>query len=88
MVSLEAMALGQPLLRNRTGGWQEQLLGGINGFDLGETGLTPQPQHVQLLQRLRDPLLTTNSQLQTMAQAARAKAKSFSQMNYSNWLLN
>ncbi len=35
------MAMGQPLLRNRTGGWQEQLKpDGINGFDLGETGIT------------------------------------------------
>lgn len=87
MVAVEAMALGQPLLRNRSGGWQEQLEAGVNGFDLGETGLDPLPDQVQLLQRLRDPQAVTNYQLKAMSQAARAKAEKLTFGGFPNWLL-
>jgi glycosyltransferase involved in cell wall biosynthesis len=87
MVAVEAMALGQPLLRNRSGGWHEQLIEGVTGFDLGETGPDPHPDQLQLLQRLRNPTVTSEAQLQTMAQAARDRAKQLSDSNYIHWLL-
>jgi hypothetical protein len=87
MVAVEAMALGQPLLRNRSGGWHEQLEVGVNGFDLGETGLDPLPDQVQLLQRLRDPQAVTNYQLRAMAQAARTKAQKLTFGGFLSWLL-
>jgi hypothetical protein len=75
------------LLRNRSGGWQEQLEAGVNGFDLGETGPDPLPDQVRLLQHLRDPQAVTNYQLKTMAQAARAKAEKLTFGGFLNWLL-
>ena len=87
MVAVEAMALGQPLLRNRCGGWQEQLEAGVNGFDLGETGPDPLPDQVQLLQRLRDPQAVTDYQFREMAQAARAKAVKLTFEGFLSWLL-
>jgi hypothetical protein len=87
MVAVEAMALGQPLLRNRSGGWHEQLIEGVTGFDLGETGPDPHPDQLQLLQRLRNPAVTSEAQLQTMAQAARAKAATFAGSHYASWLI-
>ena len=88
IVSVEAMALGQPLLRNRSGGWQEQLIAGVNGFDLGETGSEPNTNHVQLFQRLRDTSLISDAQLTNIAKSARSKAATFAKSNYSDWLLN
>ena len=87
LVALEAMALGQPLLRNRTGGWQEQLEAGITGFDLGEPGGDLRSEQVQLLHRLRDPQATPEAQLRAIGAQARERAKRFSQVRYSPWLL-
>jgi hypothetical protein len=87
LVALEAMALGQPLLRNRTGGWQEQLEPAITGFDLGEPGGELRSEQVQLLQRLRDPQATPEAQLKAMGREARGRAHRFSQVRYSPWLL-
>lgn len=87
MVAVEAMALGQPLLRNRSGGWHEQLEVGVNGFDLGETGPDPLPDQVQLLQRLRDPKLISAAQLESFSFKARNRAKQLTKSDYSDWLL-
>ncbi|WP_295476018.1 glycosyltransferase, partial [Synechococcus sp. UW140] len=87
MVAVEAMALGQPLLRNRCGGWQEQLEAGINGFDLGEPGPDPLPDQVQLLQRLRDPKLISAAQLESLSIKARNRAQQLAKSDYSDWLL-
>lgn len=87
LVAAEAMALGQPLLRNRTGGWQEQLQQGITGFDLGEPGPELRAEQLQLLQRLRDPQWLPAQQLDAMGQQARERARSFQQLRYSPWLL-
>ena len=87
LVAAEAMALGQPLLRNRTGGWQEQLQQGITGFDLGEPGPELRAEQVQLLQQLRDPQWLPAQQLDAMGQQARERARSFQQLRYSPWLL-
>ena len=88
LVVVEAMALGQPLLRNRTGGWQEQLKQDVTGFDLGETEYHLRAEQVQLLQRLRDPQLTPNGNLHAISINARKRAKSISQGRYANWLLS
>ena len=87
LVSVEAMAMGQPLLRNRTGGWSEQLDHGVNGFDLGLPGPDVRQEHVDLFHRLRDPDILSNQHLMKMSHAARAKAQMFRSLTYSDWLL-
>ena len=87
LVSVEAMALGQPLLRTRTGGWYEQLDPGMNGFDLGLPGPDVRQEHVDLFHRLRDPEIFSNEHLMKMSHAARSKARSFRSVTYSGWLL-
>ena len=86
LVAAEAMALGKPLLRNRTGGWHEQLLPGITGFDLGEPGPELRHQQVELLQRLRDPECTPSAELQAMGCQAQKQAQDFEQVEYGSWL--
>ena len=66
LVMAEAMALGQPLLRTRTGGWQEQLMDAEDGFDLGEVTASPSQSKSPLLQRLRDPQRVPEAVLQGM----------------------
>ena len=87
LVSVEALALGQPLLRSRTGGWSEQLDPGINGFDLGLPGPDVRQAHIDLFHRLRDPEIFSNEHLMKMSHAARAKAQVFRSVTYSDWLL-
>ena len=87
LVSVEAMLLGQPLLRSRTGGWSEQLDPGINGFDLGLPGPDVRQEHVDLFHRLRDPEIFSNEFLIKMSHAAREKAQVFRSVTYSDWLL-
>ena len=81
------MALGKPLLRNRTGGWHEQLRPGITGFDLGEPGPELCHQQVELLQRLRDPERTPTAELLAMGSNAQKQAQNFEQVQYRFWLL-
>ena len=87
LVAAEAMALAKPLLRNRTGGWHEQLQPDLTGFDLGEPGPELQEQQVELLQRLRDPRRTSTVAIQAMGQRAKQQARTFEQVRYSSWLL-
>ena len=87
LVSAESMALGQPLLRSQTGGWSEQLDPGVNGFDLGMPGPEVRQEHVNLFHQLRDPEIFSNEHLMQMSHAARAKARKFFLINYSDWLL-
>ena len=86
LVMAEAMALGQPLLRTRTGGWHEQLLDSESGFDLGEVSAHPQPEQIALLQRLRDPQRVPEAVLQGMRAKAQQQAVRFSSGNYGAWL--
>ena len=88
LVSVEAMAMGQPLLRNRTGGWSEQLESGVNGFDLGLPGPDVRQEQADLFHRLRDPEIFSNEHLIQISQAARAKARQFSFSTYSTFLLD
>ena len=87
LVSAESMALGQPLLRSQTGGWSEQLDDGINGFDLGLSGPEVRFEHVELISKLRDPNIVSNSQLDRMSKSARQRASEFLSINYVDWLL-
>jgi len=88
LVMAEAMALGQPLLRTRTGGWQEQLMDAEGGFDLGEVTASPQTEQVAVLQRLRDPQRVPEAVLQAMRVKAQQQALRFSSANYGAWLCN
>ena len=88
LVSVEAMALGQPLLRSQTGGFSEQLEDGVNGFDLGLPGPDVRQEQVDLFHRLRDPEVFSNERLTQMSHAARAKAEKFCSVTYSDWLLS
>ena len=88
MVALEAMYLGNLLLRNRTGGWEEQLMDGINGFDLGETEQKPAKKQIELVHRLRNTLITPSNKLTAMSRAANKHSQIFQNIKYTNWLLN
>ncbi|NDA63333.1 MAG: glycosyltransferase, partial [Chitinophagia bacterium] len=88
MVALEAMYLGNLLLRNRTGGWEEQLMDGINGFDLGETEQKPAKKQIELVHRLRNTLITPSNKLTAMSIAAKKHSQIFENIKYANWLLN
>lgn len=87
LAALEAMALGQILLRNRTGGFEEQLRPGINGFDLGAPGQPVQPDHVALLAALLDRRRWPDAALAQLAAAARHQAAGFADHRYAAWLL-
>jgi len=87
LAALEAMALGQILLRNRTGGWHEQLLAGVNGFDLGDPGQPVTREQVDLLAALLDRQRWPDAALQGMAAAARRHAATFAAHRYGTWLL-
>lgn len=87
LVVVEAMALGQPVLRNRSGGWQEQLEPNLTGFDLGETKFELETEQVQLLKKLRDPQITSESELYSISHKARQRAITLSRDRFSRWLL-
>jgi glycosyltransferase involved in cell wall biosynthesis len=87
LAALEAMALGQILLRNRTGGWDEQLLPGVNGFDLGAPGQPVTRGQVDLLAALLDRRHWPDAALGQLAAAARRHAASFADHRYATWLL-
>ena len=87
LVVVEAMALGQPLLRNRSGGWQEQLEPNLTGFDLGDTEYDLRTEQVQLLRKLRDPQITPDAKLHSISFKARQHAISLSRDRFSRWLL-
>ena len=86
LVMAEAMALGQPLLRTRTGGWQEQLMDAEGGFDLGEVSSSPQSEQVAVLQQLRDPQCVPEAVLQRMRAKGQQHAGRFCCVNFGAWL--
>lgn len=87
MAALEAMHLGNLLLRNRTGGWEEQLIDGVNGFDLGETEQNPGKKQIELVHRIRDTHITPSNKLAAMSIAAKKHSQIFQNIKYANWLL-
>ena len=86
LVSLEAMALGQPILRNRTGGWHEQLTEGKNGFDLGPPSPLVTPSQVAVIQRMRDPSLISQSMLEQMSECSLTHSKHLMSQSMISWL--
>ena len=82
----EAMALGQPLLRTRTGGWQEQMVDAETGFDLGDVTASPQSEQVAVLQQLRDPQRVPEAVLQRMQAQGQQQAARFGCVNFGAWL--
>lgn len=87
MAALEAMHLGNLLLRNRTGGWEEQLIDGVNGFDLGKTEQNPGKKQIELVHRIRDTHITPSNKLAAMSIAAKKHSQIFQNIKYANWLL-
>ena len=86
-VCSEAIALGLPLLRIQNGGFEEQLIEGVTGFDLGLPSPEVKPEQVQLINRLRDPIATSEITLLDMATAARSRSQKFAFIRYCDWLL-
>ena len=86
LVSLEAMALGQPILRNQTGGWHEQLTEGKNGFDLGPPSPLIIPSQVALIQRMRDPSLISQSMFEQMSECSASHSKQLMSQSMISWL--
>ena len=79
--------MGLPLLRIQNGGYEEQLIDGVTGFDLGSPSPEIRPEQVQLINRLRDPKRVPESKLGEMAFSARSHVEKFSKINYGDWLL-
>ena len=86
LVSLEAMALGQPILRNQTGGWHEQLTDEKNGFDLGPPSPLVTPSQVALIQRMRDPSLISQSKFELMSKCSVIHSKELMSQSMTSWL--
>ena len=86
-VSVEAMALGLPLLRMQNGGFEEQLVPDETGFDLGCPSPEIRPEQVQLINSLRDPEAWPESRLLEMTSAARVRGRQFAEIKYEDWLL-
>ena len=84
----EAMALGQLILRNRTGGFEEQLIEHVNGFDLGLPGVPIPSNSVDLLCRLRNPSEISDDQLLQMQRKAAFHAQQFLRADICNWLID
>jgi len=87
LVMAGAMAIGQPLLRTRTGGWHEQLLDTERRFDLGEVSAHSQPaQQIALLPLLRDPRSVPGAGLQGIRVKAHQQASRLSSSLHGAWL--
>ena len=86
-VSVEAMAMGLPLLRLQNGGFEKQLIDGVTGFDMGSPSPEIRPEQVQLINRLRDPERVPEFKLLEMAASAKSQAEQFSKISYGDWLL-
>ena len=87
LVTAEAMALGQPILRNRTGGWDEQLMSLGNGFDLGDVSSKFKAEHVELINRLRSSSDMPDQLLRNMSLKSKEIAKDFEKVSYSAWFV-
>ena len=86
LVCAEAMALGQPILRNRTGGWHEQLIVGETGFDLGRPEVSPSSANVNLLHLLRQKESIPDAKLSALSRYAVKQSNSFQHINVTEWL--
>ena len=80
------MAIGQPILRNRTGGWHEQLTVEKNGFDLGMPSPLVTPSQVALIQRMRDPKLISQFMLERMSDSAVDHSSRLMAQSMISWL--
>ena len=79
--------MGLPLLRLQNGGFEEQLIDGVTGFDLGPPSPQIRPEQVQLINRLRDPERVPEFKLLEMVASAQSQAKRFLKISYGDWLL-
>ena len=82
----KAMAIRQPLLRTRTGGWNKQLLDTETRFDLGELSAPPQPAQIALTPHLRDPRCVPGAGLQGTRVKAQQQASRFRSSLHGAWL--
>ena len=79
--------MGLPLLRLQNGGFEEQLIDVVTGFDMGSPSPEIRPEQVQLINRLRDPKRVPESKLREMSASAQSQAEQFSKISYGDWLL-
>lgn len=86
LVTAEAMALGQPILRNQTGGWDEQLENFGNGFDLGSVCHKFKNEHLSLIQKLRSKSEISDQSLEKMGLLSEEIARKFTELSYLDWL--
>ena len=87
LVSAESMALGQPILRNETGGFDEQLNCGDCGFSLGPPSPYVSSLCVQLLGSLRDPQTHSEQSFLDKRKQALNRYACFASSNIINWLI-
>ena len=80
------MAMGLPLLSIKNGGYEEQLIDGATGFDLGPPSSEIRPEQMQLINRLRDPEKMPEAKLLEMVASAQSQAKQFLKISYGDWL--
>lgn len=87
--SAESLCYGLPLLRFRNGGWHEQLIPGITGFDLGNPSTKIFQFQVDLLNKLRSKTEFPFSEYCKQSLASRAHAmNNLMSIDYTQWLLS
>jgi len=79
--------MGLPLLRLQNGGFEEQLIDGVTGFDLGAPSPEIRTEQVQLINRLRDSDAISESKFLEMTALAKSHAQKFLEICYCDWLL-
>ena len=76
-----------PLLRMQNGGFEEQLIDNINGFDLGPPSPLVSNMQIDLVQNMRNIEQLPSERLFAMCASAKSHGKRFMDLNYTNWLL-
>lgn len=75
----EGMLMGHVLLRNRSSGYEEQLVDGINGLTIDSNDIS---DFANKIERLLNKKATTNQQLHTMSQQSKKLALPYENANY------
>ena len=79
--------MGLPLLRIQNGGYEEQLIDGVTGFDLGAPSTEIRQEQIQLINRMRDYWAMPEKRFFEMANSARELAQYFADISYCDWLI-
>jgi len=86
-VSVEGMAMGLPLLRIQNGGYEEQLIDGVTGLDLGAPSPEIRQEQVNIVNLMRDFFAIPETKFLEMSTSAREKGRGYFKISYCDWLI-